>query len=850
MEIKIPELALVVLVGPSGSGKSTFAGTHFKSTEIISSDFCRGLVSDDENSQAATNDAFEVLYFIAAKRLRAGKLTVVDATNVQPEARKPLIALAREYHCLPVALVLDTPERVCRERNANRLDRNFGEHVIRNQCSQLRRSLRGLEKEGFRHVTIFKSPEDLAGLTIHREALWNNKKHEGGPLDIIGDIHGCLDETLELLAQLGYHVAIVDGRYTLSHSLGRKVVFVGDLVDRGPNSPGVIRLVMDSVAAGAAFCVAGNHDVKLSRALRGRDVKVTHGLAESLEQLKHETPEFRKSAADYLDGLVSHYVFDAGRLVVAHAGLREEMHGRGSGAVRQFAMYGETTGETDEYGLPVRYNWAADYRGKAMVVYGHTPVPEAEWINNTICLDTGCVFGGKLTALRYPERELVAVPAHQMYYEPVRPIAPARSQALSAQHELDDLLDLDDVSGKRIIETRFHRTVTIREENAVAALEVMSRFAANPKWLIYLPPTMSPSETSYKDGFLEYPIDALEYYRKNAVETVVCEEKHMGSRAVVVVCRDEATAKARFGVEGEGTGIIYTRTGRRFFSDGELEGAVLNRLITALTSAGFWEKFQSDWFCLDCELMPWSVKAEELLRTQYAPTGAAAKAAVDSARTALRAADRRGLDVGELLHAFDDRANLVGRYVDAYRHYCWPVRGVEDIKLAPFHILASEGAAHADKTHVWHMETLAELCKADPELLLATPFRAVQLGDNAAVADVTRWWEDMTTKGGEGMVVKPLDFIVVGKRGIIQPAIKCRGPEYLRIIYGPEYSRLDNLERLRDRGLSTKRSMATREFALGVEGLERFVRREPLRRVHECVFGVLALESEPVDPRL
>jgi protein phosphatase len=850
MEIKIPELALVVLVGPSGSGKSTFARTHFKSTEIISSDFCRGLVSDDENSQAATNDAFEVLYFIAAKRLRAGKLTVVDATNVQPEARKPLIALAREYHCLPVALVLDTPERICRERNANRQDRNFGEHVIRNQRSQLRRSLRGLEKEGFRHVTIFKSSEDLAGLTIHREALWNNEKHESGPLDIIGDIHGCLDETLELLAQLGYDVAIVDGRYTLSHSQGRKVVFVGDLVDRGPNSPAVIRLVMDSVAAGAAFCVAGNHDVKLSRALRGRDVKVTQGLAESLEQLKHETPEFRKSAADYLDGLVSHYVFDAGRLVVAHAGLREEMHGRGSGAVRQFAMYGETTGETDEYGLPVRYNWAADYRGKAMVVYGHTPVPEAEWINNTICLDTGCVFGGKLTALRYPERELVAVPAHRMYYEPVRPLAPTRSQALSAQHELDDLLDLDDVSGKRIIETRFHRTVTIREENAVAALEIMSRFAANPKWLIYLPPTMSPSETSYKDGFLEYPIEALEYYRKNRVETVVCEEKHMGSRAVVVVCRDEATAKARFGVEGEGTGIIYTRTGRRFFSGGELEQEVLNRLISALTSAGFWERFQSDWFCLDCELMPWSVKAEELLRTQYAPTGAAANAAVDSARTALREADRRGLDVSELLRAFDGRANLVGRYVDAYRHYCWPVRGVEDIKLAPFHILASEGAAHADKTHLWHMETLAELCKADPELLLATPFRAVQLGNNAAVADITRWWEDMTAKGGEGMVVKPLDFIVVGKRGIIQPAIKCRGPEYLRIIYGPEYSRLHNLERLRDRGLSTKRSMATREFALGVEGLERFVRREPLRRVHECVFGVLALESEPVDPRL
>jgi protein phosphatase len=726
MEIKIPELALVVLVGPSGSGKSTFGRTHFKATEIISSDFCRGLVSDDEDNQAATNDAFDVLHFIAAKRLRAGKLTVIDATNVQPESRKSLIALAREYHCLPVALVLDIPERICRERNETRADRNFGEHVIRNQCSQLRKSLRNLDREGFRHVTVFKSPEELVGLTIRREPLWNNKKHESGPFDIIGDVHGCFDETIELLDKLGYVVAKDDGRYKVSHSGGRKAVFVGDLVDRGSNSPEVVRLVMDAVETGAAFCVAGNHDVKLARALRGRDVKVTHGLAESLEQLKTETPEFSKLAADYLDGLVSHYVFDAGRLVVAHAGLREEMHGRGSGAVRQFAMYGETTGETDEYGLPVRYNWAADYRGKAMVVYGHTPVPEAEWINNTICLDTGCVFGGKLTALRYPERELVSVPARRMYYEPVRPLQPAKPSTLSTQQALDDLLDLDDVSGKRLIETRLGRTVTIREENAVAALEVMSRFAANPKWLIYLPPTMSPSETSQNEGYLEFPTEALEYFRRSGVESVVCEEKHMGSRAVVVVCRNEKFARERFGVEGEGSGIIYTRTGRRFFADGKLESAVLERLSEALSRSGSWEKFQSDWFCLDCELMPWSVKAEDLLRTQYAPTGAAATAAVDAARGLIRQAAARGLPVSDLNASFDDRGTLVRRYVDAYRHYCWPVRGVEDIRLAPFHLLASEDAVHTDKNHAWHMSTLANICSADPQLLLATPYRTLE----------------------------------------------------------------------------------------------------------------------------
>ncbi len=850
MEIKIPELALVVLVGPSGSGKSTLASTLFRRTEVISSDFCRGLVSDDENNQAATNDAFEVLHFIAGKRLRAGKLTVIDATNVQPEARKSLIALAREYHSLPVALVLDFPERVCRERNSLRADRNFGDHVIRNQCSQLRKSLRGLEREGFRHVSIFRSPEELVGLTIRREALWNNKKEECGPLDILGDIHGCLDEALELLAKLGYSVARENGRYVVGHPLGRKLVFVGDLVDRGPNSPGVIRLAMDAVSSGAAYCVAGNHDVKLSRALRGRDVKISHGLAESLQQLEAETAEFRRTAADWLDGLVSHYVFDGGRLVVAHAGLREEMHGRGSGAVRQFAMYGETTGETDEYGLPVRYNWAADYRGKAMVVYGHTPIPEAEWVNNTICLDTGCVFGGKLTALRYPERELVSVAASHVYYEPVKPLHVAGAQVLSAQQDLDDLLDIEDVTGKRLIETRLHRTVTIREENSIAALEIMSRFAANPKWLIYLPPTMSPSETSRKDGYLEYPTEALEYYRKVGVDSVVCEEKHMGSRAVVVICRDAAAALRRFGVHGEGRGIIYTRTGRRFFSDDRLQTAVLDRLGAALDSTSFWDRFQTDWFCLDCELMPWSVKAEDLLRTQYAPTGAAARTAVDAARGELHRAAGRGLDVSELARSFDERAALVEQYVEAYRHYCWPVTSVEDIKLAPFHLLASEGAVHIENTHVWHMETLADLCKADPGLLLATPFRTTRLDDADGVAGLLAWWEGMTAKGGEGLVIKPLDFVVSGKRGLVQPAIKCRGPEYLRIIYGPEYSRPEHLDRLRERGLSTKRSMALREFALGIEALERFVRREPLRRVHECVFGVLALESEPVDPRL
>jgi len=851
VNITMPELSLVVLIGPSGCGKSSFARTHFKPTEVLSSDYCRGLVSDNENDQAATGDAFDVLHYVARKRLAAGRLTVVDATNVQIESRKPLVALAREFHVLPIAIVLNLPEKLCHERNQNRPERQFGPHVVRNQSQQLRRSIRGLEREGFRHVFTMTSPEEVAGATITRQPLWNNLKQEHGPFDIVGDVHGCYDELIQLLVHLRYEKTS-GGFYKPPE--GRKAVFLGDLVDRGPKIPDTVWLVMEMVKAGYALCIPGNHDIKFMRAVWGKNVQVTHGLGDSLQQFKERDTHyhgFSRIAAEFIDKLISHYVLDDGKLVVAHAGMKEEMQGRGSGKVREFALYGETTGETDEYGLPVRYNWAAEYRGKAMVVYGHTPVAEPEWLNGTINIDTGCVFGGKLTALRYPERELLSVPAQRTYYAPAKPFLPEAetAPALTAQQQLDDLLDIEDVIGKRIIQTRLQRSVTIREENATAALEVMSRWAANPKWLIYLPPTMSPCGTSQREGLLEHPEEAFAYFLHEGIHKVVCEQKHMGSRAVVVVCRDADAARKRFGVmEGE-VGACYTRTGRRFFNDLRLESEFLERIRRAVGLAGIWERLKTDWVCLDCELMPWSAKAQELLRQQYAPTGAAARAALPAALAALTA-HAGSPEVAGLLEKYRERKDAADLYVEAYRRYCWTVNSLRDLKLAPFHILASEGTVHSAKDHVWHMETLASICRVDPELLLATPFLTVDLTQPADQERGIAWWEELTAAGGEGMVVKPLEFVSKGRKGLVQPAVKVRGREYLRIIYGPEYTLPENLSRLRSRGLGGKRSLALREFALGMESLERLIHKEPLRRVHECVFGVLALESEPVDPRL
>ncbi|MFE6183234.1 polynucleotide kinase-phosphatase [Streptomyces sp. NPDC056465] len=850
--LPVTDLSLVVLVGASGSGKSTFARKNFKPTEIISSDFCRGLVADDENDQSASRDAFDVLHYIAGKRLAAGRLTVVDATNVQPESRKQLVRLAREHDVLPIAVVLDLPEEVCQARNATRPDRSaMPRHVVQRHRRELRRSLRGLEREGFRKVHILRTEEEADTAEIVIERRYNDLRHLTGPFDIIGDIHGCSSELETLLGRLGYE----DG----AHPEGRTAVFVGDLVDRGPDSPGVLRRVMSMVASGNALCVPGNHENKLGRYLKGRKVQHSHGLAETVEQLEREDiehPEFREQVAEFIDGLVSHYVLDEGKLVVCHAGLPEKYHGRTSGRVRSHALYGETTGETDEFGLPVRHPWAEDYRGSAAVVYGHTPVPVASWVNNTLCLDTGAVFGGKMTALRWPEREIVDVPAERVWYEPVKPLT---SEAPGGREGRP--LDLADVQGRRIVETRHMGRVAVREENAAAALEVMSRFAVDPRLLAYLPPTMAPTATSHEEGFLEHPAEAFAQYRVDGVDKVVCEEKHMGSRAVALVCRDAGTARERFGVggashapggEGGPTGALYTRTGRPFLDDTALTEVVLGRLRTAVTAAGLWDEWDTDWVLLDAELMPWSLKAAGLLRSQYAAVGAAAGAVLPVAEGALASALARGVDVGDLAGRQRERATDAAAFTEAYRRYCWSTEGLDGVRLAPFQILAVQGRSLASVAHDEQLAWLDRLVEHDPTGLLQVTRRlVVDTGDEASVRSGIDWWLEMTGRGGEGMVVKPLGALVRDAKGrLVQPGIKVRGREYLRIIYGPEYTRPENLERLRSRFLGHKRSLALREYALGLEALDRLAGGEPLWRIHEAVFAVLALESEPVDPRL
>ena len=852
--ISIPEFALVAMIGSTSSGKSSFAAKHFKPTEILSSDFFRAMITDDENDQSISADAFDLLYYAANKRLNHMRLTVIDATNLQEYARKQVIDLAREQNVHAVAIVLNLPEEILQERNKARPERNYPPRVIRQHCQQVHRCIRNLKREGFRFVYVINSMEQLENTEIVREKLWNNKMEEHDPFDVIGDIHGCCDELEQLLAQMGY--ILTENGY--AHPDSRKAAFLGDFCDRGPRNADVLRIVMDMVKAGNAIAVPGNHDVKLLKYLNGKPISMTHGIDKTIAELEEKGEDFKAEVKAFIDSLISHYVLDDGKLVIAHAGLREAYIGRGSARVREFCLYGETTGETDSFGLPVRLDWAADYRGRATVVYGHIAGLEVKSLNGTYCIDTGCVFGGKLTAYCYPEREIVSVDAACQYYEPIKPLEEAEDTSIG------DMLTADDFNHRMHITTALMPSIDVAENNAAAALEIMSRYAADPHWLIYLPPTMSPCETSELDGYLEHPMQAFDYFKNNGVRNVICEKKHMGSRAVIVLCRTPDTAKLRFGITDGTRGIIYTRTGRRFFDDPNMELALLNKMDKALTDSGFWTDFATDWVCIDAELMPWSEKAQSLIRSQYAATGRAGAQGISAAVQALSLASQRrnisyevsstasgqNVDPAELLRRYSEKQEDIIRYTDAYREYCWTVQSVDDIRIAPFHILACEGKVFSDEKHVWHMETIRKYLVGSDPVLMATPYLCVDTEDDSSRETGVNWWLSLTGEGGEGMVVKPETYIAKKDGRLLQPAVKCRGREYLRIIYGAEYLEPEHLQRLKKRSLSRKRALALREFSLGMESLERFVHKEPLYKIHECVFAVLAFESEPVDPRL
>lgn len=845
MRIELPSFCLVALIGPSGSGKSTFAARHFLPGEVLSSDAFRKMVSNDSANQNASADAFDCLYYVAQKRLDARLLTVVDATSLTRDSRTKLISLARQKDCFAIGIALDMPEKLCLEHNIQRPERHVPEKVVRGQCADMRLCVKHLGREGFRQIYTINSLEELNSTQITRIPLWNNLSDQKGPFDIIGDVHGCYGELCLLLEKLGYQV----WRESFQcHAPGnRKAIFTGDICDRGPANVPALKLVMNMVREGHGLWVPGNHDMKLMRYLEGRKATTNHGLDATLAELAGEKREFIESLKDFLRKGISHYILDEGRLVVAHAGLPERLQGRASGRVRAFCLYGDVNGETDEFGLPVRRDWTKEYRGKALVAYGHTPKGETYFSNNTICLDAGCVFGGKLAALRYPEREIVTVDAFKQYAAPVYPLA---------KDKKEEALDIKDFLGRKKILTTLGPTVTTSNSGSQGALEIMGRYGMDPRWLIYLPPTMSPCKTSPLPDYLEHPAEALAYYRKMGVTRIICEEKHMGSRAVAIVCKNLEAAK-RINKDAREKGVIYTRSGRPFFQGRQknLSVQLLDRLAAALDKSGFWDNYKTDWVCLDCEILPWSLKSSGLIKSQYVPFGKAGVMGMEDSLSALEKFAREK----KLLPFSNDKAfhmlrnNLLKKlenmkkYNQVWQAYWWDVGSVDDIGLSPFHILATVGKVWHDVSHPAQLAVIGQYLGKTKNYVrtrnIVLNLDAPDSGDMAL-----EFWKDLTESGAEGMVVKPVQFVAYSGENLVQPAIKCRGREYLRMIYAPDY--LDNLADFKSRNLAAKRKRALLEYALGLEALDRFVKQEPLYKIHECVYAILVLECEPDDARL
>ncbi len=864
--IALPHAGIVVLVGPSNSGKTTLLNRLvdqgvLQRSEIVSSDQFRVLVSDtdfidlaksskDEQEvlyakyQQISEKAFEAMRHLINFRSALGKLTVVDATHLWPEDRKNSIDLAYKNHLRAMAIVIDLPEKHLLERDARR-ELPRGRNRIKQQVRTFRNNLRSIESEGFSE-TYFLTEVEVDNGTFVRSSN-PLVKEVGAGLDFIGDIHGCYDEFLELLNNLGYSQN-EEGLYV--HPDGRKLVSVGDILGRGPKSLACIYFFMSHMEKDLTYMLDSNHGWKIARWLMGRNVELTHGDEFVATEFEHHEREQGKEASGRLKEQVKKFLLAAPSnlvfqkhgvnvIVATHAGIRDCYIGKQSKRISDFCRYGDTAG-LDDSGKPLRKNWYVFHQSGELIVWGHDPSPLPMIVNNTINIDQGVVFGGRLTAYRYPEKTFLSVGAQKDYAEDPESFLQKWKKERFNPPNIESFLKGYSVS------TEEYGEIRIQEEYVKSSIEDISHYTIPLEELVYIPPTMSPTtEPSPLEDYLEHPQQAFEYYRQQGVTTMVVEKKHMGSRAILLLFKDVDVAVEYVGSPILGT--IYTRTGRAFF-DQEMTQTLLRQLNADLTKAMYFTKYKTDFVLLDAEILPWNLKAKELISAQYAHVSEVALMDRQKILDKLQRAQENGWEVTSWLEEYQNKLVSAEVFRDVFQKYCWDTNGLEGIKIAPFHVLAHSEESFFDRSHRWHMEQNKGFAQMS-SLFMETEFKIVT--DEMSGEEAIRWWLEITEHGQEGFVVKPETFVARNAKGrLIQPAIKVRGRKYLHIIYGIDYLLLENLTRLKQRNVGRKQRKAIMEFALGMEGVKRFVNKESLARVHECVLATLALETEPVDPRL
>ncbi|KPU45895.1 Bis(5'-nucleosyl)-tetraphosphatase PrpE [Oxobacter pfennigii] len=580
MKIEIPATSLIVLCGIAGCGKSTFALKNFKDTEVVSSDRCRALVSDDEENMEVSKEAFELFYYIIKKRMNLKKLVVADSTAVSHEARRKLLDLAEDNNYYSILLAFDISTEIAIERN-NLRQRKVSRYVIEKQYAAFLKSLKSVENEGFDKVIVLN--ENDADDFKHEIVSYNIETEDKALFDIISDVHGCCTELEMLLDKLGYR----KNGFKYSHPDGRKVVFAGDIVDRGPRTMDTIRTVINMVNSGNALYIPGNHCNKFYRYLKGSKVQIKNGLETTVKEYeKLEKSEAKKIKNDFLELYENsplYLMLDNGNLVVAHAGIKEEMIGKLSKKIIDFVLYGDVTGEVDDKGLPIRGDWAANYYGKPMIVYGHTPVSKAVFVNNTINIDQGASMGGSLTALRYPEKGLVSVQSQGTYYRGGR-----------QQKEMEREIKLDDYKESLSLRDRHDHKIKIDFAELRNTVDTLRAKEDIIKWIIYIPPILPSINNESLESQLQ---NSMKYYKERSFDKVIIEPRFSSESIIMIICRDELCAAGYF--KGDSPAMAYSI----YREEIVLNDRVLMKLQADIKAKGYFEKYNTEFLVIEADVL-------------------------------------------------------------------------------------------------------------------------------------------------------------------------------------------------------------------------------------------------------
>ncbi|MGN7478564.1 AAA family ATPase [Solibacillus silvestris] len=859
MQFKLPNGAIVLLIGPSNSGKTTLLQSLVDSgqlleSEIISSDYYRKLVADVdfidisaiskddedivyEEYQRITEQAFNALHTIVEARAKLNKVSIIDATNLRGFERAKYFEIAKRHHVPVLALILTTPKEQLLARDRLR-DHPRGNKRVLQQFNTLKYELKAIKKEPF--AKVYKVDDEE--VEIIRDSNEFYLETENG-FDIIGDIHGCYDEMIVLLKELGYE----QRGDVYVHPAGRRLISVGDIMSRGPKSIETMKFWLNQIEAGLSYMTDSNHGWKIARWLEGKNVSLNHGdelvEQEFTEYAKVHGEETAKALKERFANMLlkapSHYILTRNNItqaVVTHAGIKDHYIGKESKRISDFCRYGDTQ-QTDSSSKTVRGDWFTQHKTSELIIWGHDVKILPFKANRTINIDQGAVFGGELTAFQYPEQTFKSVKAFANYAGTEdNPILEAKNKRFSPPNVAQFIKGF-------AVHTTSGDQITIPKEKALAAMDTFSHHTLPLEQVIYIPPTMSPTpQTSALPDYLEHPAEAFHYYKKNGIQKMIAEKKHMGSRAVIFIAKNRAVAKEF--INSDSLGYITTRTGRAFFEHTQQEKMV-EKIHAELAAKNYFEQFKTNFVLMDAEILPWNLKAHRLIDQQYETV--AENAIMDRYKLIEKFKATEHVDVTSWLEEYTQKYKNAARFDAVFKNYCWPTNELSGIQIAPFHILAHSSSTNFHQPHSWHMQMNAHLAK-DSELFIATEYRLIESEKDEQ--EVMNWWQDMTENGHEGIVIKPLDFLAYYKGKLLQPAIKVRGREYLRIIYGMDYTNEAFMKKLKQRNPSRKMKNALLEFKLGLEGISRFVSLESSTRVHECALATLALESDTIDPRL